>query len=315
MSVSLVLTVPAFFVAFGYAGANNYNCDPYVNEDMQYDLAWYNGTTTLTLTGNPNECPDVTFGPLKNDFGIGGMTLPGNSSLDRTTFDTNPFYFSFPSKSGKDLRISFESSSDEYYDETQFWDVQATKAGDGYDITGQWIGTRPSENNYYHPTTDCWNGGDFWPNNGEKSSGETWHWDLTGHVSPDSASVTIDMTWITQPDGIEWHTIIRYNGTAWTKGPRLVTSGNAPTSDAVEKSSDDSGSDSSSSSGSGSGGASSTDSSSGVATRTGTATGSGTATSTSTGSNSSANAASKDSVMYSQLAILGSLVSCLVFFI
>ncbi|KAK5049435.1 hypothetical protein LTR84_004364 [Exophiala bonariae] len=296
----------SFFVAFGYAGANSYNCKPSVSEVMKYDLAWYNGTTTLTLTGNPSECPDVTFEPLKNDFGIGGVTVPGNASLDRSKYDTNPYYFNFPSKTGKDIRVSFESSSDYYYDETQFWDLQATKSGDGYDLTGQWIGTRPSDNNYYHPTTACWNGGDFWPNNGEKSSGETWHWDLTGHISPDSASVTIDMTWITQPDGIEWHTIIHYNGTAWTKGARLVTSGDAPTSDAVVKSED---SGSGSSSGSGTSGAASTGSTSAP-----TATGSGTATSTGSASGgSSTNSASRDSVVYSQFAMFGSLVGYLAF--
>lgn len=296
-----------FFVAFGYAGANDFNCKPYVNTDMMYYLAWYNGTTTLTLTGNPNTCPDVTFEPLKNTFGIGGMSIPGNSSLDRTTYDKNPFYFALPSKSGKDIRVSFESSTDDYVEETQHWNLQATKAGDGYDITGQWIGTLPSNNNYYFPTTDCWQGGDFWPSAGEKSSGEHWEWNLSGHVSPTTASVKLDMLWVTEPDGIEWHTIIQFDGPVWADGPQLDTTGPYPESNAVAKAQGNSVSGSSSSSATGTGTASATGSSSSGATRTGGTSATGTSSTTSTQSNdaSSNNMGSKILIQSVLVALIG----------
>lgn len=192
--------------------------------------AWYNGSTTLTLTGNPAECPDVTLGPLSNALAIGGMTVPGNASLDRSVYDKNPFYFYMPHEAMKNLSTEFQSSTDYYIDETQSWRLFASKSGDGYDITGYWIGTLPSANFYYHEGTKCWDGGDNWPNTYSKSSGENVHWNITARITRDSATWTFDQTWINANE-VEWHTIITFKGQAYSDGPRLVTTGDVPTTE------------------------------------------------------------------------------------
>jgi hypothetical protein len=189
---------------------------------------------------------------MSNTLGIGGMTVEGNATLDRSTYDTNEFYFYMPKTSDGDITVLFQSSTDYYYTETQGWALQATKSGDGYDVTGQWIGEYPTDNYYYHPTIDCWQGGDFWPNAYDDSD-ETVTWNLTGRLTPDSAIWTIDQTWITKSDGITWHLVVAFEGSADTNAPRLVTSEAAPTTDAVAtavedpEDGDDSGEDSSSS--------------------------------------------------------------------
>ncbi|KAK5074523.1 hypothetical protein LTR70_009690 [Exophiala xenobiotica] len=81
----------SLFVAFGYSGGNDIYCYPFIDTDMGRYTAWYNGSTTIILTGNPDECPDETLGPVSNVLGIGGMTVPNNATLDRTTYDDNPF--------------------------------------------------------------------------------------------------------------------------------------------------------------------------------------------------------------------------------
>lgn len=222
-------------------------------------LAWYNGSTTITLTGNSDECPDETQGPMSNALGIGGMTVPGNETLDRTTYDKNPFYFWMPYESTPDIGAQFQSSTDYYIDETQSWTLSATKSGDGYDVSGYWIGTLPSVNSYGYSTTKCWQGGDFWPNTYTKSSGEHEHWNLTGRLTPESATFKFDLTWITS-DEIEWHVIIEFEGNAYTDGPRLVTDENAPTTKGVlggESESESSNDDSSSATSTASSGSSS----------------------------------------------------------
>lgn len=246
--------------------------------------AWYNGSTTLTLTGNPDECPDVTEGPLSNSLGIGGMSVPGNSSLNRTQYDTNPFYFWMPDAENKNLSMNFQSSTDYYIDETQFWKLHASKSGDGYDITGFWTGSRPSGNNYYFVGTKCWNGGHKYPSAGSKGDGSNWHWNITARITPEYANWTYDLTLI---DGneVEWHTIIKFEGQAYTDGPRLVTTGDAPTTEGClgcESKSTQSDPESSSSTGEDS---SSTGSSSGTSTRSSSSS-SSTSGSSSSGSSS-----------------------------
>lgn len=191
---------------------------------------WYNGSTTITLTGNPDECPDETIGPLSNSLGIGGMTVPDNSTLDRTTYDTNPFYFRMPSSSTKNLSMEFQSSTDYYIEETQYWKLAASKSGDGYDVTGFWTGTLPSANTYNFVGTKCWKGGDNYPSAGSKSNGENWHWNITARLEPDNATWTFDQTYF-DADEVEWHTVIKFEGQAYTDGPRLVTTGDAPTTE------------------------------------------------------------------------------------
>lgn len=126
-------------------------------------LAWYNGTTTVTVTGGPaSECPDKTWEPLKNSFLIGGMTVPGNKSLDRRTYDNNTYYFEIPEQSNDNVTVSFQSSSDEWYDQPQGWQINATKSGDGFDLEGTWIGTLPDNNEVDFPGVpgaSCWDGG------------------------------------------------------------------------------------------------------------------------------------------------------------
>lgn len=244
--------------------------------------AWYNGSTTVTLTGNPDECPDVTEGPLSNSIGIGAMTVPGNSTLNRTQYDTNPFYFWMPWAENKNLSIHFQSSTDYYIDETQFWKLFASKSGDGYDITGFWIGTRPSTNSYYFRTTKCRDGGTHYPSAGSAGSGASWHWNITARVTPEYANWTFDFTEIDSNE-VEWHTLIKFEGQAYTDGPRLVTTGDVPTTEgclgcAINEQSDP---ESSSSTGEDS---TSTDSSS--STSTGSGTGSSTRSSSSSSSTS-----------------------------
>ena len=78
------------FVAFGYGGANLWNCVPWIDAAMQPYLAWYNGSTTITH-GDGDCTNNTTFLPVKNAFAVGGVTVPNNSSLDRTSYDKNPY--------------------------------------------------------------------------------------------------------------------------------------------------------------------------------------------------------------------------------
>lgn len=113
-------------MAFGYQGQNFWNCDPWIDSAMQPYLAWYNGTTSITHGGG--DCNDTTvFKTLKNAFAIGGQTVPGNSSLDRSSYDKNPYYFWFPSASGADIALEVQSSSDAWYTELQHWELGASK--------------------------------------------------------------------------------------------------------------------------------------------------------------------------------------------
>lgn len=192
--------------------------------------AWYNGSTTITLTGNIDECPDETLGPVSNALGIGGMTVPNNATLDRTTYDNNPFYFHMPHTAGPNMSVAFQSSTDYFIEETQSWTLSATKSGDGYDVSGFWIGTLPTNNFFYYSATKCWQGGDHWPSTWTESDGEHHHWNVTGRLTPDSATWTLDETWFTS-DMMEWHTVITFEGNAYTDGPRLVMTEAAPTTE------------------------------------------------------------------------------------
>lgn len=252
---------------------------------MQPYLAWYNGTSSITLSGDPANCPDVTFKTIQNPLAIGGMTVPGNDSLSRTSYDKNPFYFWFPSTSGVDIRVSLQSSSDDWYDETQHWSLSASRSGDGYDISGTWIGRYPSNNNFYYPSTECWQGGDIWPSvDTDVNDAESWSWDLTGHISPTAADVTITMPWTTR-DGKQWLVTVKYTGTGGKNGgPKLVTTGDAPTTDAVAVKEADGSSSSASASASASGSSGSSGSS---PTSTGSGSGSSSASATSSAGSSS----------------------------
>ncbi|OCT49116.1 hypothetical protein CLCR_05079 [Cladophialophora carrionii] len=214
------------------ASSNYYNCSGYVDGDMWKYLAWYNGTTTVTLTGGPmSECPDTTWQPLQNSFLIGGMTVPGNASLDRRAYDNNTFYFEIPSKDNDNITVSFQSSSDEWYDEPQGWQLNATKKGDGYDVAGTWIGTLPDNNELDFPGVpgdDCWYGGPYYL--GMKGY-DNMKWVLEGHVSPTAAEISIIETNIDRDGGV-WHIYTNFTGKAGPKGPKLVTAGAAPTTDA-----------------------------------------------------------------------------------
>ncbi|KAH0848221.1 hypothetical protein FOPE_02395 [Fonsecaea pedrosoi] len=216
-------------------------------------LAWFNGTTTvrapsrervvveaqsdrhsqLTLTGGPtSECPDTTWEPLKNSLLIGGMTVPGNKTLDRTKYDNNTFYFVMPEQSNDNISVSLQSSSDEWYDQPQGWQINATKAGDGYDIAGYWFGQLPDNNELDFPGVPgkhCWDSGPVWP--GMKGYFDEYKWTLVGHLSPTAANLSVIMT-ETDDDGSVWHIYTNFTGKAGPKGPKLVTTGDAPTTDA-----------------------------------------------------------------------------------
>ncbi|KIY03407.1 uncharacterized protein Z520_00098 [Fonsecaea multimorphosa CBS 102226] len=215
------------------ASSNYYNCDAFIDDAMMPYLAWFNGTTTLTLTGGPaSECPDKTWQKLNNSLLIGGMTVPGNKTLDRTKYDNNTFYFYMPEQSNDNITVEFQSSSDEWYSEPQGWQVNATKAGDGYDIAGYWFGKLP-DNNYLDfpgvPGDDCWDSGPIWL--GQKGYFDEYKWKLVGHVSPKAANFSVIMTEI-DDDGEVWHIYTNFTGEAGPKGPKLVTTGKAPTTDA-----------------------------------------------------------------------------------
>jgi len=184
------------FVAFGYGGQNYWNCDPWIDSAMEPYLAWYNGTTSVTHGGSGGDCPDTTtFKTVKNAFAIGGITVPGNDSLTRAAYDKNPYYIWFPHATGAEISIEVQSSSDQWYTELQHWELGATKSGDGYDLTGKFIGEVPSSNWFYWPGTDCREGGDIWPSSGYKN-GDEWGWTISGRVTPESADIEILYTWL-----------------------------------------------------------------------------------------------------------------------
>ena len=117
-------------------------------------------TTSLTLTGGPaSQFSPKTLQPLKNSFLIGGMTVPGDQSLHGRTYDNNPFHFEIPEQSNDNITVSFQSSLDEWYDERQDWQINATRMGDCYDLTGTWISKLPDNNKVNFPGVpgaDCW---------------------------------------------------------------------------------------------------------------------------------------------------------------
>ncbi|OAL23546.1 hypothetical protein AYO20_10991 [Fonsecaea nubica] len=235
------------------ASSNDFNCDAFIDDAMMPYLAWFNGTTTvrtpsrervvveaqsdrhsqLTLTGGPaSECSDTTWEPLKNSLLIGGMTVPGNKTLDRTKYDNNTFYFVMPEQSNDNISVSLQSSSDEWYDQPQGWQINATKAGDGYDIAGYWFGKLPDNNELDFPGVPgkhCWDSGPVWP--GMKGYFDEYKWTLVGHLSPTAANLSVIMT-ETDDDGSVWHIYTNFTGKAGPKGPKLVTTGDAPTTDA-----------------------------------------------------------------------------------
>jgi hypothetical protein len=159
------------------------------------------------------------------------MTVPGNASLDRRTYDNNTFYFEIPSQDNDNITVSFQSSSDEWFDEPQGWQINATKSGDGYDLAGTWIGTLPDNNELDFPGVpgdDCWYGGPYYL--GMKGY-DNMKWVLEGHVSPAAAEINIIET-NTDSNGGVWHIFTNFTGKAGPKGPKLVTTGDAPTTDA-----------------------------------------------------------------------------------
>lgn len=199
---------------------------------MKY-LAWYNGTTTITLTGGPaSECPPKTWQPLNNSFLIGGMTVPGNASLDRRTYDNNTYHFVVPRLANDDISVSFQSSSDEWYDEPQGWQINATKTDDGYDLAGYWFGILPDNNRVNFPGVpgdDCWDRGPYVL--GMDGYYEDHKWTLQGHVSPAAAELSVIETNVDSDGGV-WHIFTNFTGKAGPKGPKLVTTGDAPTTNA-----------------------------------------------------------------------------------
>lgn len=223
-------------IVFTGSGASRNNCNPgsFIDKAMRPYLASFNGTTKLTLVGGPASahCPPTTFAPLSNIFSIGGMTVPGNATLDRTKYDNNTFYFSIADQENKDIEVAFQSSTDYYADQTQPWRLKASKAGDGYDISGNWTGTLPDDGDYVSfpgvPGDECWDHEKYWL--GAKGS-DNQKWVLNGHVSPVAAQIDISMT-LFGKDGVVWNVCTNFTGKASSSGPRLVTTGSAPTTDA-----------------------------------------------------------------------------------
>ncbi|EXJ67554.1 uncharacterized protein A1O5_09567 [Cladophialophora psammophila CBS 110553] len=136
-----------------------------------------------------------------------------------------------PKLGNGNISMSFQSSSDEWYGKPQGWQINATKARDGYDIAGTWTGTLP-DNNYLDfpgvPGDNCWDSRPIWL--GQYGYFDEHKWVLVGHGSPRAANLSVIMTEV--DDDEVWHIYTNFTGSAGPKGPKLVTPGDAPTTDA-----------------------------------------------------------------------------------
>lgn len=194
-------------------------------------------------------------------MGIGPKKVAGNTTLDRSSWDTNPFYLWFKYQEGKNITAGFLSSSDYFLTESRCkftalymlqlpdvfrgnayerigWTLTSTKSGDGFDFTGEYTGKLAAVSNVYnYPTDACWTVNIYnhivkaWTT----SPTDFNRWTVKGSLTPAKVDIVIDQ--LSMEKGIEYHNIFTYEGTAnpGTKGARLVTTEDFPTTDLALK--------------------------------------------------------------------------------
>lgn len=119
----------------------------------------YIGPITLALTGNAPACPQNSYTMVNYTVGIGPQSIAGNSTFTRAGYDKNPFYLWMKYQEDKNISASFLSSSDYFLTESQWWTMNSTKNGNGFDIAGTYTGKLAAQGNVYNYPSDsegCW---------------------------------------------------------------------------------------------------------------------------------------------------------------
>jgi hypothetical protein len=194
------------------------------DDNLALKDAYYNGTATLTArrTTPLIECEKTWVAQTGASLAIGDMTaLPSDPKSSRQGWDKNPFFFQFSSgnatKFAGDLdkfwTVDFKSSTSQFL-WGQAWTLNSTKSGDGFDISGRYTTKKlNSVNNFFYSSADC-------ISNDVPVINEAWNIVMTGHVSPQSASLKIVMD-----IGLNDTTTLEFSGAAWSAGPKLVVTG------------------------------------------------------------------------------------------
>ncbi|TLD20977.1 hypothetical protein E2P81_ATG08641 [Venturia nashicola] len=220
-------------------GQNNLN-DKYEHTNWYYDIydAYYNGTFSITLQApegtNSSVCQNVVS-PIIPDmyFRIGQMSRSGGK-YSRKDYDKNQYYFRFGrgvqedyacGLTPKKLFSSFESSNSQL-DTNQAWTLDVKKNEDGFDISGKVSTTVASYNNYFnYLTANSLNTADECPD----------HFQIYALTAQNNATMSgrvtegvANLTWAFTDVVTKWSISGSFNGTAFKKGAKLVTSGSQP---------------------------------------------------------------------------------------
>lgn len=115
----------------------------------------------MTYSNSASPCAPPVFGSYNQSFfAIGGMVLPTDTSITRSPWDTNPFFF-YMDGDGPDMSnsttgfdIQFESSTSTYV-YGQAWTLASTKEGEGFRLTGSITTDHVNDINRYTDYLPC----------------------------------------------------------------------------------------------------------------------------------------------------------------
>jgi hypothetical protein len=179
--------------------------------------AIYNGTLTVIMTASNSPSCNLAEGNIPGYYlELGPMVAYDNSTINRSDYDTNPFYFhldgpSIPSGTWLELASSYDT----YNSGSTYWNMSITKNGDGFDVTGTHI-LYSYENGFGLNTCNVNIIRDFI----QVKNG----WTMKGHIS----STAANLTWGPAPwtaggsDFTRWWT---FTGNLDTSGPKVDVSG------------------------------------------------------------------------------------------